>query len=155
MAIEYTFIIKNEGAIPGYVRKIADYLPKELKFNSELNRDWYLGKDGVVYNNSLAKSIINPGETKEITLILTKNMNREDFGIISNSAEIFETSNDYGMLDVDSVAGNKVTNEDDYSTANVLTSVKTGEAVVYTTLILSIIGIIGVGTYMIKKKVLK
>lgn len=156
MVVEYKFTITNEGGIAGYVKKLADYLPEELKFNSELNKDWYEGKDGVIYNASLANTIINPGESKEVTLILTKNMNGdEDFGLINNSAEIYETSNDYGALDVDSTPGNKATNEDDYSTANVLTSVKTGDIVIYTTLIVTIIAIVGVGIYMIKKKVLR
>ena len=155
MVVEYKFTITNEGGIAGYVKKLADYLPEELKFNSELNKDWYEGKDGVIYNASLANTIINPGESKEVTLILTKNMNGDnDFGLINNSAEIYETSNDYGALDVDSTPGNKATNEDDYSTANVLTSVKTGDIVIYTTLIVTIIAIVGVGIYMIKKKVL-
>lgn len=156
MVVEYKFTITNEGGIAGYVKKLADYLPEELKFNSELNKDWYEGKDGVIYNASLANTIINPGESKEVTLILTKNMNGdEDFGLINNSAEIYETSNDYGALDVDSTPGNKATNEDDYSTANVLTSVKTGDIVIYTTLIVTIIAIVGVGIYMIRKKVLR
>ncbi len=155
MVVEYKFTITNEGGIAGYVKKLADYLPEGLKFNSELNKDWYEGKDGVIYNASLANTIINPGESKEVTLILTKNMNGDDdFGLINNSAEIYETSNDYGALDVDSTPGNKATNEDDYSTANVLTSVKTGDVVIYTTLILTVIAIVGIGLYMIKKKVL-
>ncbi len=155
MVVEYKFTITNDGGIAGYVKKLADYLPEELKFNSELNKDWYEGKDGVIYNASLANTIINPGESKEVTLILTKNMNGDDdFGLINNSAEIYETSNDYGALDIDSTPGNKATNEDDYSTANVLTSVKTGDVVIYTTLIITIITIVGVGIYMIKKKVL-
>ena len=155
IVVEYKFTITNEGGIAGYVKKLADYLPEELKFNSELNKDWYEGKDGVIYNASLANTIINPGESKEVTLILTKNMNGDDdFGLINNSAEIYETSNDYGALDIDSTPGNKATNEDDYSTANVLTSVKTGDIVIYTTLIVTIIAIVGVGIYMIKKKVL-
>lgn len=156
MVVEYKFTITNEGGIAGYVKKLADYLPEGLKFNSELNKDWYEGKDGVIYNASLANTIINPGESKEVTLILTKNMNGDDdFGLINNSAEIYETSNDYGALDVDSTPGNKATNEDDYSTANVLTSVKTGDIVIYTTLVVTIIAIVGVGIYMIKKKVLR
>ena len=152
MVVEYKFTITNEGGIAGYVKKLADYLPEGLKFNSELNKDWYEGKDGVIYNASLANTIINPGESKEVTLILTKNINGDnDFGLINNSAEIYETSNDYGVLDIDSTPGNKATNEDDYSTANVLTSVKTGDVVIYTTLILTVIAIVGIGLYRIKK----
>ena len=155
MIVEYTIRITNEGAIPGYAKRIADYIPDGLKFNSEINTDWYEGSDGTIYNTSLANTIINPGETKELTLTLTMNVNDNSFGMITNNAELMETSNDYGLQDIDSVAGNKSTNEDDYSTANILLGVKTGQIFIYVTLTLTIIAIIGVGTYIIRKKVLK
>lgn len=155
MIVEYTIKITNEGAIPGYAKRIADYMPDGLKFNSELNTDWYEGSDGTIYNTSLANTIINPGETKEVTLTLTMNVNDNSFGMITNNAEIMETSNDYGVQDVDSIAGNKSTNEDDYSTANILLGVKTGQVFIYVTLTLTMIAIIGVGTYIIRKKVLR
>ena len=82
-------------------------------------------------------------------------MNSEDFGIFTNSAEIFEASNNYGLLDIDSIPGNKATNEDDYSAANVVVGVKTGQKVVYALLTVAILVIIGTGIYIIKKKVLK
>ena len=75
MVVKYKFTITNEGVIEGYVKKLADYLPAELKFSSELNKDWYEGKDGVIYNASLANTVIKPGESKEVTLVLTKAMN--------------------------------------------------------------------------------
>ena len=59
------------------------------------------------------------------------------------------------MEDVDSVAGNNSTNEDDYSTANIILGVKTGQVFIYVTLTLTIIAIIGVCKYIIKMRVLK
>ena len=155
MVVEYTLRITNEGAIPGYAKRIADYIPDGLRFNSELNSDWYEGSNGTLYNTSLANTLINPGETKELTLTLTLNVTDNSFGMITNNAEIIETSNDYGLQDVDSIAGNNSTNEDDYSTANILLGVKTGQIFIYVTLTLTIIAILGVGTYIIKKRVLK
>ena len=155
MIVEYTIKVTNEGAIPGYAKKIADYIPDNLRFNSEINTDWYEGSDGMIYNTSLANTLINPGESKEIALTLIMNVTDDSFGMITNNAEIMETSNDYGLKDIDSVAGNKSTNEDDYSTANILLGVKTGQVYIYITLVLTIIAIIGTGTYIIKKKVLR
>ena len=57
-------------------------------------------------------------------------MNKDDFGVLSNSAEIYEASNNNGLLDIDSTPGNKASNEDDYSIANVIVGVKTGQAVI-------------------------
>lgn len=155
MVVEYILRITNEGAIPGYAKRIADYIPDDLRFSSELNSDWYEGNNGTLYNTSLANTLINPGESVEITLTLTMNVTDNSFGMITNNAEIIETSNDYGIEDVDSIAGNRSTNEDDYSTANIILGVQTGQIFIYVTLTLTIIAIIGVGTYIIKKRVLK
>lgn len=156
MIVEYKIKITNEGAIPGYVKKIADYIPESLKFNSELNKDWYTAKENnTIYNSSLSNTLINPGESKEVILTLTVKVTDNTFGMITNNAEIYEASNDYGLADTDSTPGNKKTDEDDYSTANILLGVKTGQIFIYVTLTITSIAIIGIGIYMIKKKVLK
>ena len=103
----------------------------------------------------MANTIINPGESKTITLTLTKNMNSKDFGVFSNNAEIYEASNNYGLLDIDSTPGNNASNEDDYSIANVVVGVKTGQTVVYVLLTTVVLAIIGTGVYVINKKILK
>ena len=156
MIVEYKFTITNEGDVPGYVKKLADYVPSELKFSSELNTDWYETDNGTIINNSLANKAINPGESVEVKLTLTKSMTNDAMGIvIKNTAEIYEASNDYGLQDKDSTPGNKQTNEDDISTANVLTSVKTGQPVYYVVLTITVLGILIVGIYTIKKTVIK
>lgn len=151
--IQYKIKVTNEGAVSGYVKKIADYMPSELKFNSELNKDWYQGENGTIYNASLSNTIINPGETKEVTLLLTKKLSDENIGIIQNSAEIYEAYNDLGIEDIDSKTGNKQTDEDDYSSADILLTVKTGETIIFISLSLGIISIITVCAYIIKRKI--
>lgn len=152
--VEYTIKVKNEGNIPGYAKQIVDYLPSDLKFASELNKDWYKSTDGNLYNKSLADTIINPGETKEIKLLATKVTTENNLGTTNNSAEIYESYNDYGVQDSDSTSGNKVTKEDDYGSADLVISLNTGTIIMYTGLIITIIATIGVGAYMIKKNVL-
>ena len=153
--VEYKIAVTNEGAISGYVKKIADYMPSEMKFSSELNKDWYVAENGTLYNSSLANVLINPGETKEVTLLLTKKMTEENLGLYHNTAEIYEAYNDLGIEDIDSIEGNKASNEDDSSTADVLISVKTGETILFVGLSITIVATIGIGAYFIKKKVLR
>ena len=152
--IEYTIIIKNEGNLAGYAKSIVDYLPNDLKFSSELNKDWYIGKNGNLYNNELENILIQPGESKEIKLVVTKTMNDKNLGTINNSAEIAESYNDYGIEDIDSIAGNKSSKEDDYGSADMLISLNTGTIIMYTGLGITMLAIIIVAVYMIKKKIL-
>ena len=154
LIIEYKLLVTNEGSMPGYVKKVADYIPKELKFSSELNTSWYLAEDGNVYNSQLANTKINPGETKELVLILTKQITGENTGLVNNNAEIVESYNDYGTEDIDSIAGNKQTSEDDMSNADLYIGIKTGSPVTYIGLSIVIMMTLGVGAYLINKKVL-
>lgn len=152
--VEYKIAVTNEGGVAGYVKKIVDYMPEEMKFSAELNRDWYVASNGAIYNSSLANTIINPGETKEVTLSLSKKMSENTLGLINNTAEIYEAYNDLGLEDIDSKVANKVSEEDDMSSADILITVKTGETIMFIGLSLTIITIIGMSAYFIKKKVL-
>ena len=154
VAITYCITVKNTGAVPGYAKKIVDYIPRDLKFNAEMNPDWYQDTDGNLYTQSLANVLINPGEEKTINLILTKTMTDENTGLITNTAEIYEASNDFGIEDMDSTVANRGTNEDDYGLADALVTVKTGGVVLYGGITLLVVAIFAVGTYIIKKKVL-
>ena len=154
--VDYKIRVTNTGSIANYVKKIVDYVPKDMKFNSELNRDWYQSSNGDVYNSSLANTRLESGESAEVTLTLTKKMTDSNTGIVNNNAEIYEVYNEEGILDTNSTAGNKVNGEDDMSAADLVISVKTGDAIVYTALIATVICItIGVSTYYIRKKVLR
>ena len=154
IVVEYKIKVTNEGAVAGYVKKIVDYMPQEMKFSSELNRDWYVASNGDLYNSSLANTIINPGETKEVTLTLSKKMSEDTLGLINNTAEIYEAYNDLGLEDVDSKEANKVSEEDDMSGADILITVKTGETIMFIGLSITIIATITIAAYFIKKKVL-
>ena len=145
--IEYTITITNKGNVPGYAKKVVDYIPEQLEFSSNLNKDWYMSGD-VAVNTSLENEIINPGESKELKLILTKKVGEDVIDTITNKAEITESYNDQGLLD-------ETSNEDqERSSANVIVGIKTGGPVTYITLTLAIFAIIGCGAYLINKKVL-
>lgn len=153
--VEYTITVKNTGDVSGYVTSIVDYIPEELKFSSELNKDWYLGTDGNAYNMTLAKDEIKPTESREVTIILSKKMTEENTGLVNNDAEIFDAYNKEGITNIDAEPGNKNKSENDMSSASLVVSVKTGETVTkYTMLIIAIIAILTFGIYMIKIKIL-
>jgi len=155
VVIEYKFTVKNEGNVAGYVNKIVDYLPSELKFNTDMNPDWYQAEDGEIYNSSLSNDMINPGETRDITLILTKTMTGENVGIINNTAEIYEAYNELALVDINSTPANQAQDENDMGSADILITVNTGEPVMYVTITIIMLVVFAVGAYIINKKVLK
>lgn len=154
LVVKYKIKVINEGKVSGKVDEIVDYIPKELEYSDSLNKGWYEGSNREVKNDTLKDKELKPGQTEELTLVLTKRMNANGFGLISNDAEITKYSNDLGESDIDSSENNKNTNEDDYSTANLLILVKTGNTVIYVAIILVSVIIIGVSAYFIKKKLL-
>lgn len=153
--IEYNIDVTNEGQVPGYVTEIIDYKPDDVTFSSEMNKNWYQSTDGEIYTKELANQIINPGETKTVKLTLIKNMNQNNTGTIQNIAEIHSDSNDYSLDDIDSTPANNNMNEDDISIAEAIVSIRTGAVVMYVSLVFIIVAILGVGIYLINKKVLK
>lgn len=154
VTIEYKISVTNEGEIAGYANKVVDYLSSDLNFNAQSNKGWVL-ENGQLVNSTLAEEVINPGETKTLDLVLTKTLNEDNLGTVTNTAEILEDSNDSLIEDIDSTPGNKNTNEDDISTVSIIISVGTGRAILYTCLIITIIAILGIGIYLIREKVLK
>ena len=155
LIIKYNIKVTNEGAVDAYVKKIADYVPSSVGFSTELNKDWYSGENGTIFNSSLANTKLAPGEAKTVSLLVTMKTSDSKLGTIINKAEIYEASNDLGLEDIDSNQANKSENEDDMSQAQVLISIKTGEAILYIGLAILIIAIIGTGIYFINKKVIK
>ena len=145
--VEYQIEVKNNGAVPGTASVIADYLPKGLKFSSEMNTIWYQGTDGNLYTEALKDVTLEPGESKQVKLILTKAMTANNTGTFTNAAEIYEDKNDFGLVDTNSTPANQEQKENDYSTA-------TGSPMMYIGIIITSMLILGGGIYLINKKVI-
>ena len=138
-------------------KKIADYIPTEMKFNSEINQDWYFAADGkTIFTNSLENEIINPGESKEVNLILSMQISDKTIGkIINNTAEIYESYNKLGLKDTDSKEANRLESEDDFSKTEIVLTVVTGNITLYLTVIGTILTLVVVSIVVIKNKILK
>ena len=149
--IEYSIVVTNVGEVAGYARNIVDYLPSDLEFSSELNKDWY-ERNNALYTTALGNDVINPGESRTVTLTLTKTMG-EDNLVTRNNAEIYEAYNDLGLEDSNSTPGNNTSGENDMGSADVIVSIRTG-GVVYMTIgiIVAIIVLAGVVTGIIVKR---
>lgn len=151
--LEYQIEIKNEGDIDGYVDEIIDYLPDGFSFDDKLNKGWSISANGILKNVSLTGILIKSGETKSISLYLTRKLTSDSIGILKNAAEILKSTSIDGMVDIDSVEGNRIQEEDDYSEAELIISVKTG-ALTYTGIIILAVVILIILKLLIDKKII-
>ena len=150
VVVEYTIKVTNKGDVTAYVKKIADYLSSDFKFSSELNKDWYQSGN-TVYCSSLSNEKLEPGESKEVTLTVIKQMKESNTGLVNNTAEIVESYNEYGLTDVNSKEANKVKGENDMGSADLIISIRTGQVVMTISLIVSSIIILGVAIFFARK----
>ena len=151
LLVEYKIDVTNNGGVDGYVNDIVDYIPNGYKFSSDLNNTWYESTDKNLHNNSLSNEKIKVGETKSITLVLTKVLTENDTGLVVNTAEIANSASVSGSADVNSTVNNKAIEEDDISSANLLVSVSTGLKTACIIGILISFILVGLCVYMIKR----
>ena len=151
---EYTIKITNEGEIEGYAKEISDYIPSGLKFVKGDNPDWQ-EKDGKIVTRKLENTLLKPGQSATVTVILTWINKEDNMGLKVNVAEISEDYNEHNSKDIDSTPNNKKDGEDDIDDAPVILTIKTGMEPTHLILIISSIAILTTGIILIKKFVLK
>ena len=82
-------------------------------------------------------------------------MTGDNVGLINNTAEITKAENSENIKDRDSIPNNRENKEDDFSSADVLLGIRTGENIVYVTLGIIIMIILSAGIFVIDRKVLR
>jgi uncharacterized repeat protein (TIGR01451 family) len=151
--VEYKITVTNNGDVAGYAKKVVDYIPEGMTFNSSMNKDWYTGTDGNLYTSSLADVELKPGESRELSLVLTKQMTTSDTTMLNNNAEIYEDFNIYGISDKNSTPNNKIQNENDMSSADTILTIKTGETLIYTSVIITSIILGSIVAFIVSNKI--
>ena len=148
----YSIRVKNEGEIEGYAKEISDYIPSGLKFNKADNPDW-TEKNGKIVTTKLKDTLLKPGETAEVTVLLTWINGEENMKVMTNTAEISEDYNKYHTPDRDSTPNNRKKGEDDQDDAPVTVTTVSGSAPVYIGIATAGIVIIAIGGILVKRYV--
>ncbi len=146
----YSIRVKNEGEIEGYAKEISDYIPSGLKFNKADNPDW-VEKDGKIVTTKLKDTLLKPGETAEVTVLLTWINGEENMKVMTNTAEISEDYNKYKTPDRDSKPNNKKKGEDDQDDAPVTVTTVSGSTPMYIGIAATGIAIIAIGGILVKR----
>ncbi len=155
---EFQIKITNEGEIAGYAKEITDYIPEGLRFVQEDNPDWYTreplnGKERVA-TKLLENTLLQPGESATVSLILTWINGQDNMGLKTNIAEISQDYNDSHTPDIDSVPDNFKEDEDDIDDAPVMLTVALGDAKLYIGIAALVVIALGGGVFIIKKYVI-
>ena len=150
----YGIKITNEGDIAGYAKEITDYIPEGLKFVAEDNPDWKDEGNNVISTRKLENTLLQPGESATVEVILTWINGADNLAEKTNTAEISEDHNEYDVPDRDSTPDNQVPGEDDIDIAKVILLISTGTVQTYFALTLGLLAIVFVGVFLIKKFVL-
>ena len=151
----YKIRVTNEGEIAGYAKEVSDYIPDGLKFVQADNPDWKQ-VDGKIVTEKLKDTLLQPGESAEVEVLLTWINGNDNLGLKVNVAEISKDYNDSNTPDIDSTPNNRKDGEDDIDDAPVILTVKTGEIFNTQNMILGVatLTIISAGIVLIKKYVL-
>ena len=149
----YSIRVKNEGEIEGYASEISDYIPNGLKFNQADNPKWKEA-NGKITTDQLKDTLLKPGDTATVDVLLTWINSEDNMGVMTNVAEISKDKNDSNSKDIDSTPNNKKAGEDDIDDAPVALTVVAGSKPTYIILISSILALIGASVIIIKKYVL-
>ena len=155
---EFQIKITNEGEIAGYAKEITDYIPEGLRFVQEDNPDWYTreplnGKERVA-TKLLENTLLQPGESATVSIILTWINGQDNMGLKTNIAEISQDYNDSNTPDIDSVPDNFKEDEDDIDDAPVMLTVSLGDAKLYIGIAALVVIALGGGVFIIKKYVI-
>ena len=150
---KYQIRITNEGEIAGYATEISDYIPEGLEFNQADNPLWK-EVDGKIVTDQLKDTLLQPGESAVVEVILTWINDEDNMGVMVNTAEISEDYNESGTPDIDSTPNNKVEGEDDIDDAPVALTMVTGSAPLYIGITAGTFAIIAGGVFLIKRYVI-
>ncbi len=151
----YGIKITNEGDIPGYAKEITDYVPAGLRFEAADNPGWTDEGNNVISTRLLEGTLLQPGESATVEVVLTWINGANNLGEKINTAEISEDYNDHGDVpDRDSTPDNQVPGEDDIDIAKVILAISTGIGQTFFGLTIGLLSVVLVGIVLIKKFVL-
>ncbi len=155
---EFQIKITNEGEIAGYATEVTDYIPEGLKFIQEDNPLWYprepLNGKERVGTQQLANTLLQPGESATISILLTWINDPNNMGLKTNIAEISQDDNDSDTPDIDSTPDNFTDGEDDIDDAPVMLTVALGDTKIYIGLGFVVVAMLTGGIWAIKRYVL-
>ena len=152
--VEVTYKIKitNKGELAGRATKIGQSIPKGFIYRQEDNKIKWVQENGILVTDAIKEENIEPGQSKEIELVLRWAKGEENFGEKETLSSIIGTENLAGYKDVEQ--------EDNISKTKMLITIATGldsrdKMIMVSIQIVQLVILITIGLILIIKKVKK
>ena len=100
MKLRYNIKVANVGETTMTIGTIIDELPNGLELSKEDSKDW-TEENGTIKNSTLAEVVLNPGESREVTVVAKWKNDVTNFGEKTNIAKLQNNTNPYGYPDSD------------------------------------------------------
>ena len=100
MKLRYNIKVANVGETTMTIGTIIDELPNGLELSKEDSKDW-TEENGTIKNSTLAEVVLNPGESREVTVVAKWKNDVTNFGEKTNIAKLQDSTNPYGYPDSD------------------------------------------------------
>lgn len=116
--VYYGISITNTSYKSGYINLIEESIPTGMLFDSSdpANQDWF-EVNGVIQSRALEDTVIKPGETKYLQIVLYM-PNQEEAGVFLNTASVLQST----MYDPEVLVDDKTeSSHDDYKIGDSLT----------------------------------
>lgn len=112
--LNYEILIKNTGETQATIQQINDIIPKGLTYISGQN--WNVKNSIATYEKT---EVLQPGESKKLTMTLKWDNNKNNFGEKKNIVEIVKCTNPYNY--------NETNLKDNKATESTIISIATGK----------------------------
>ncbi len=116
--VTYKIRVTNTGEIEGTANKITEIIPDGFSYYTEDNKESWKVENGVLVTETLKEEVIQPGESKEIEIVLRWDKGETNFGQKNNVVIITGSTNPANFEDI-----NK---EDNSSKSQMLIAITTG-----------------------------
>lgn len=134
LKIKYIIKIENTGEIPGTAEIVTDQIPEGLEFYEEDNAEYWQLKDGIAITDKLDGELIEPGEYKELEIVLRCTNLGDKVGLQTNKAVAENMKNNPNFEDSNS--------KDDLGECELLISVGLGGQDIVKILLISIVALV-------------
>ena len=151
---KYKITIKNDGTIPGYAAEIKDYIPDGLEFFEEDNELWKKVDEKEIITEQTNKVLLQPGESTEVYVILSRPSGKNNKENYSNYAEISKIYNEFDAIDIDSTPDNGKNNENDVDKVTITFKTKNTRLIVLISIVIGALILVFVAIGIIKKFIL-